>query len=186
MSNSTPMSDKSDLSQLRSLLFGEQAQQTDDRFEMLESSINALRRENRQLRQALEVEAMARIEADESQGSDINQFVDTSFTELSSILLAHVRSEQQKRVEQHQAMLDALAAMEQSQNDVTAKLIAHLQFEQDARAQQFAAMRERLSAESGVQSSVSAALADQLAAYAAKHEASSESVVELNGQAESS
>ncbi len=40
--------DSSDLSQLRNLLFGEQAQQTDDRFDALENSIKSIPREKRQ------------------------------------------------------------------------------------------------------------------------------------------
>ena len=164
-----PKSETSDLNQLRGLLFGEQAQQTDDRFEMLENSINALRRENRQLRQALEVEAMTRIEADESQGNSFTDSVDSSLNELSTILLTHVQSERTKRAQQHVAMVDALSALETSQNEVTGKLIAHLQHEQAARSQQFAALKAQLSAENGSQNEVSDALTNLLSAYAGKH-----------------
>ncbi|MCO5188901.1 MAG: hypothetical protein M9941_00060 [Anaerolineae bacterium] len=56
-----------DLQQIRNLLFGEQATQYDDRFLAVENAINALRRENRALRNALEVEATARTEHDHTQ-----------------------------------------------------------------------------------------------------------------------
>ena len=175
----TPNSESSDLSQLRNLLFGEQAQQTDDRFEMLENSINALRRENRQLRQALEVEAMTRIEADESLGNAFSNALDTDINKLATIFLQQARAEQQAQNQQHQAMLSALDTLQDGQDQALAQLIEHLQGERKARKQQMAALKAQLSAENTTQNSLSEKLATMLAPYAPKYAG------ELNGAQES-
>lgn len=143
----TPKSTSSDLSQLRNLLFGEQAQQTDDRFEMLENSINALRRENRQLRQALEVEAMTRIEADESLGNSFSNTLNTDLNQFSAILSKQASEEKVARTGQHTDLISALQAMQKDQAQGMSTLVDHLQSERQAQEQQFAALMSHLSAE---------------------------------------
>ncbi len=184
-----PKNETSDLNQLRSLLFGEQAQQTDERFETLDNAVNSLRRENRQLRHALEVEAMTRIEADESMGSSFSTEVDTSLSELSEIMLAFLSDTREKRGKQHAAMLETLTSMEQGQDAVTSQLIEHLQAERKARAKQFELLKGQLSAETDAQNAVGDAIAARLTAYAAKHESGAVETTnsaELNGSSNES
>ena len=52
-----------DVAKIRDILFGEQADQIDERIIMLESAVNSLRQENKRLRQALEAEVTSRGEA---------------------------------------------------------------------------------------------------------------------------
>jgi uncharacterized phage infection (PIP) family protein YhgE len=58
-----------DVDSIRKILFGDQATQIEDRFNSIETSINQLRSENRNLRQALEAESTIRKQALEAEST---------------------------------------------------------------------------------------------------------------------
>ncbi len=172
--------ESSDLSQLRNLLFGEQAQQTDDRFEALENSIKSIQRENRQLRQALELEANMRVAADEAQSSQIAHAIDGSLHELSSILVEHLNSDRKQKADLHKSVDALIETLEKSQNEMSMRLLEHLQNEQEVRAKQFELLRNRLATESAQQEAAAKSLNETLSQYVGKHTA-----VSLNGSGNS-
>lgn len=59
-------SPKNDVDNIRNILFGDQISQMDERFAQIERSINQLRAENRNLREALEAEVTQRESAFQS------------------------------------------------------------------------------------------------------------------------
>ena len=59
MAGSDPDS-KTEVESIRNILFGEQINQTEERFRQIENSINSLRLENSKLREALEAELTQR------------------------------------------------------------------------------------------------------------------------------
>lgn len=158
-----------DLQQIRNILFGEQASQIEDRFAALEQNINALRRETRQLRQALEVEATARTEADHALNQDHTLKRDAALSDLIALWLESLASEQADQREQGDRLAAALEAYRQAQDGVTAQLIAHLRGEQQQRAEQFAALRQALVDNLAGQDQVMATLTATLNDFRARH-----------------
>lgn len=59
MAGSDP-DNKNEVENIRNILFGEQINQTEERFRQIENSINSLRLENSKLREALEAELTQR------------------------------------------------------------------------------------------------------------------------------
>jgi vacuolar-type H+-ATPase subunit I/STV1 len=165
-----PKPEEKDLQQLRDILFGEQALQTEDRFAALESAINTLRRETRQLRQALEIEAIARLEADNTQGESFAQELDTSLSDLVTILVNHLENDKQKRTAQYTTLAQTLDAYRQSQDDVSEELVAHLRSEQRKRQEQFSQLLAALSTGQANQDEVSMAVSALLRQYRAKRQ----------------
>ena len=140
----TTLNEEQDLQRLRDILFGEQALQTEDRFETLEKSINALRRETRQLRNAIEMEAISRIKIDGEQKALLQKERQHALTDLSTILLNHLENEKAKRAYQYQELQKTLEANRQSQNQITEQMIAFVREEQRQREDQFARLQKTL------------------------------------------
>lgn len=161
----SPNNQEKDLEQLRDILFGDQALQTEERFDGLDRAISSLRRETRQLRHALTVEAEARVAADNSQNTGLNNYIDTSFSDLSTILIDYLANEKQKRAAQFNLLSETLNAYQKSQDDVTTQLIAHLQNEQKQRNAQFAQLQSALTADQSSQDEVVDSLSGLLTQY---------------------
>ena len=169
--------EKGELNQLRSLLFGDQAQQTEDRLESLETAINSLRRENRQLRHALEVEAMSRLDADREQGETLTGTYDVALSNLSDILQGNAAAERKNRQAQLNAMVGVLEKFQSNQDDATAKLIAQLEAEKAARAAQFAKLKEQLAASNVAADSQADSLTGLLKGFVKEHASNEPQVV---------
>ncbi len=60
MAESNQTGSKNEVENIRNILFGEQINQTEERFRQIENSINSLRLENSKLREALEAELTQR------------------------------------------------------------------------------------------------------------------------------
>ncbi len=60
MAGSSEDSKKNEVENIRNILFGDQINQTEERFRQIENSINTLRLENSKLREALEAELSQR------------------------------------------------------------------------------------------------------------------------------
>lgn len=158
-----------DLQQIRSILFGEQASQIEDRFTTLEQNINALRRETRQLRQALEVEATARTEADHNLDETHTARREAALTDLLAVWQTALMGERADRDAQEQKLAVALETYRQAQDAITAQLVAHLQREQQQRAEQFAALQAALAANAAGQNEAAAALSAALDDWRTRH-----------------
>lgn len=163
-------SENSDMNRLRDLLFGEQALQTDDRFAALDMAVNALRRENRSLRQALEIEAMARLEADRDEASAASSDLDQSMVNIAQILVDHLTNEKAARSTQAEQMAATLEAFQKSQDEVTSRLIDHLKQEQKARSAQFAQLRKAIAADAASHNDLTDALSNALNKLSKAHE----------------
>lgn len=158
-----------DLQQIRNILFGEQASQIEDRFTTLEQNINALRRETRQLRQALEVEATARTEADHALDDSQTAQRQAALNDLLSLWQTALAGERADREAHGQKLATALEAYRQAQDAVTAQLIAHLQREQQQRAEQFMALLATLTANATGQSEATMSLSAALDEWRGRH-----------------
>lgn len=158
-----------DLQQIRNILFGEQASQIEERFDGLDRAINALRRETRALRQALEAEATARTEADRAQLQRLIKERDEAYRELTTTWLEHLRRDQGQRAAQWQRLAATLEAHRQSQDETTAQLIALWQAEQQRRREQFAALQAVLEGVHQQQDQVTAALQAALTTFRSRH-----------------
>ena len=167
-----PKTEGSDMNRLRDLLFGEQALQTDDRFAALEMAVNSLRRENRSLRQALEIEAMSRLEASREESAAAANNLDQSVIDMAQVLLSHLANEKTARTNQASKLADSLAAMQKSQDETTAQLISHLQQEQKTRAAQFTALRDSLAADAESHNELTDSVANMLKSMAEARESS--------------
>lgn len=144
MSDTTLNNEEQDLQRLRDILFGEQALQTEDRFENLEKGINALRRETRQLRNAIEMEAIARIKIDGEHKALLQKERQMALTDLSTIFLNYLENEKAKRSYQYQELQKTLEAGRQAQAQMTEQMIAMLHEEQRQRDEQLTRLQKNL------------------------------------------
>lgn len=119
-----------DVAKIRDILFGEQANQMDERILGLESAINSLRQENTRLRQALEAEVTARSQANqtiaESLGKEKSAILATVSQTKSGVekqLFTHANSQQT----QLNSLINTLATHLVEQQNVHSKQIAGLQ-----------------------------------------------------------
>ncbi|MCO5184523.1 MAG: hypothetical protein M9928_18690 [Anaerolineae bacterium] len=170
-----------DLQQIRNLLFGEQATQYDDRFLAVENAINALRRENRALRNALEVEATARTEHDHTQNERLIAERDAALTDLTDVLQAYLKEEQAQRAARLEALTKTLDAFLQHLDDQTAAAIGRMQAEQTERAAQFKALKATLLAAHTGDDEVADSLKSMLDGFRSGHITSLD-IVSENGQ----
>lgn len=178
--NNTPEPPE-DLQQIRNLLFGDQATQYDDRFLAVESAINALRRENRTLRNALEVEATARTEHDRAQNERLVAERDAALTDLTDVLHAYLKEEQAQRAVQLETLTQTLDAFLQHLDDQTTAAIGRMQAEQKERAAQFKALKATLAAAHAGDDEVTGSLQSMLDGFRSGHITSLDIVGE-NGQ----
>jgi len=72
MAGSDP-DNKNEVENIRNILFGEQINQTEERFRQIENSINSLRLENSKLREALEAELTQREKNENELGTHISE-----------------------------------------------------------------------------------------------------------------
>lgn len=170
-----------DLNQIRSLLFGDQALQYDERFEALENSVNALRRENRSLRQALEVEAMARTSADSDQFDTLTSRREAALTDLTDVLIQHLQNEREKRATQLQAMIETVTAYQKHLDVQAQALIDQLTAERQERSRQFDALRDTLSSGNTRDDEVTDTLLSLLDGFRQSHIAPPD-IINENGQ----
>jgi valyl-tRNA synthetase len=158
-----------DLVQIRNLLFGEQADQYDERFQAVENSINSLRRENRNLRNALEVEATARTANDNEHNQRLVNERDAALTALTDVLATYLQEERANRATQSAALLATLDAYRQQMDSQTDAAIAQLQAEKKERAAQFSALQKTLQNDQKSQDDVTSNLLSTLDGFRQGH-----------------
>jgi uncharacterized phage infection (PIP) family protein YhgE len=115
-SNDEPFQE--DVDSIRQILFGEQARQTAERFEMLEGAISTLRRENMQLRQLLEVEISGREKAyqklkqwADQQNQQQNQQYDQQLSDLQRVTQEQFDALHQGLTQNRQAQTQMIQAV---------------------------------------------------------------------------
>lgn len=108
MKTDNPTDQKSnEVDNIRNILFGEQIRQVTDQFDLVEKSINSLRLENQNLRQALEMEVSQRekeTERIERLVQDLNKVINEQLRSLGSLLLKY----QQESVNLEKEMVEEL------------------------------------------------------------------------------
>lgn len=123
-----------DVAKIRDILFGEQANQMDERILSLESAINSLRQENSRLRQALEAEVTSRSRANdaivESMGVEktvVNTAISEATSKIEKQLFTHANSQQTQLNDLINTLAGHLVAQQAEQNKQIAGLQAVLQ-----------------------------------------------------------
>lgn len=119
-----------DVAKIRDILFGEQANQMDERILGLESAINSLRQENTRLRQALEAEVTSRSQANqtiaESMGKE-KATMNTSITDVKNKMEKQIFTHANSQQTQLNALINTLATHLVAQQAEHSKQIAGLQ-----------------------------------------------------------
>jgi septation ring formation regulator EzrA len=114
-----------DVDSIRKILFGDQATQIEDRFNSIETSINQIRSEIRNLRQALEAESTMRQQALEAESTMREQALEAESTMREQALEAESTMRQQANGDLNnliQALEEKLKARDTTQTSLVSAL----------------------------------------------------------------
>lgn len=126
-----------DVAKIRDILFGEQANQMDERIISLEAAVNSLRQENTRLRQALEAEVTSRSQADKTLSQANKTLVESISKEKSFVTATFADTSKQ-----FDKKLAEQAKTQQTQvNNLIGKLASHLVAQQAEHSKQIASLQ---------------------------------------------
>lgn len=150
-----PKGNSEDLEKIRSILFGEQSDQIEDRIRALESSVSALEKsltahvdtfntETNSIRDSLGKEATTRAQALQQVQSEIVSSSKISHDKLTNVLLNQANETQAQRAAYIESLHAAVEAMRQNQNNLLSQIASLMTAQQKINDEQFAAVQSAL------------------------------------------